>query len=198
MPAEPEALGLAALMLYAEARRRARRREQGEYVPLARQDPALWDSAMIIEAETLLRRAGARSSIGRFQLEAALQSAHIERCRTGRANWVEVVELYDALYALAASPVVAINRALAVAEVDGPENALRALEQVAGDERLAAYQPYWAARAELLSRAGAHAEARNAYEIAIGLERDPAVRGFLQARQSALPTDASGRAIDRL
>ena len=186
LPAEPEALGLLALMLHAEARRRARRRADGEYVPLAEQDPALWDSQMIAEAEALLLRASALGTIGRYQLEGALQSAHVDRCRTGRANWAEVVRIYDALFALAGSPVVAINRALAVAELHGATAGLNAIEQVASDARLAEYQPYWAARAELLAKAGAHGEARQAYEIAIGLERDLAVRRFLQKRQSAL------------
>jgi len=187
LPQEPEALGLLALMLHAEARRRARRTAEGEYVPLAEQNPAAWDSDMIAEAEALLRRAGALGSVGRYQLEGALQSAHVHRCRTGRANWPEVLQLYDALFALAGSPVVAINRALAIAEVRGAGAGLEAMQEIAGDARLAEYQPYWAARAELLAKTGAHGEARRAYEIAIGLERDPAVRRFLQRRQSVLP-----------
>ncbi len=186
LPEEPEALGLLALMLHAEARRRGRRTAQGEFVPLAEQDPALWDAKMIFEAEALLRRASAMGSIGRYQLEGALQSAHVYRCRTGHANWGEVVQLYDALFALSSSPVVAINRALAIAEVHGAGAALDAIEEIAADVRLAEYQPYWAARAELLARTGAHDEARHAYEIAIGLERDASVRRFLQQRQSAL------------
>src|SRR5258708_6703195 len=186
LPEEPEALGLLALMLHAEAQRHARRNLQGEYVPLGEQDPALWDRKMIVEAESLLRRASALGSIGRYQLEGALQSAHVYRCRTGHANWAEVVQLYDALFALAGSPVVAINRALAIAELHGASAALDAMQELAADVRLAEYQPYWAARAELLAKAGAHREARHAYEIAIGLERDPAVRRFLQQRQSAL------------
>jgi predicted RNA polymerase sigma factor len=186
LPEEPEALGLLALMLHAEARRRARRSEDGEYVPLAEQDPALWDLQMIDEAEALLLRASGLGVIGRYQLEGALQSAHIHRCRTGRSNWVEVVRFYDALFALAGSPVVAINRALAIAEVHGASAALAAMPDVAADVRLAEYQPYWAARAELLTKTGAHDEARRAYEIAIGLERNPAVRRFLQKRLSAL------------
>jgi RNA polymerase sigma-70 factor (ECF subfamily) len=190
LPEEPEALGLLALMLHAEARRRARRNADGEYVPLAKQDPSLWDSRMIDEAETLLRRASALGSIGRYQLEGALQSAHAERRRTGHADWAAVVQLYDALLTLSGSPVVAINRALAVAEIYGVPAGLEAMEAVAADVRLTEYQPYWAARAELLSRTGATDEARRAYEIAIGLERDPAVRRFLQHRQSALPPDA--------
>ena len=187
LPEEPEALGLLALMLHAEARRRARRNADGEYVPLAEQDPALWDWQMIEEAEALLRRASALGSIGRYQLEGALQSAHVYRRRTGQANWAAVVQLYDALLALTGSPVVAINRALAIAELQGAGAALEAMEEVAADARLAEYQPYWAARAELLAKTGAHGEARHAYEIAIGLERDPAVRRFLLQRQSALP-----------
>src|SRR5712671_4499942 len=186
LPKEPEALGLLALMLHAEARRHARRNLHGDYVPLAEQDPALWDSQMIDEAEALLRRASALGSIGRYQLEGALQSAHVYRCRTGHANWAEVVQLYDALFELAGSPVVAINRALAIAEVHGAGAALDAMQEVAADGRLAEYQPYWAARAELLAKTGAHAEARRAYEIAIGLERDASVRRFRQLRQSAL------------
>lgn len=187
LPEEPEALGLLALMLHAEARRQARRTADGEYVPLAGQDPARWDSHMIVEAEALLRRASALGSIGRYQLEGALQSAHVYRVRTGHANWAEVVQLYDALLALTASPVVAINRALAIAEMHGARAALEAMPEPATDVRLAEYQPYWAARAELLVNAGAHGEARRAYEIAIGLERDPAVRRFLQRRRSAVP-----------
>jgi RNA polymerase sigma-70 factor (ECF subfamily) len=98
-----------------------------------------------------------------------------------------VVQLYDALLALSASPVVAINRALALARVEGAAAGLAALDAVGADPRLGQYQPYWAARAELLARAGAAAEARHAYAIAIGLERDPAVRRFLQQAQAALP-----------
>ncbi len=186
LPSEPEALGLLALMLHAEARRRARRDSHGEYVTLAEQDTALWDSQMIDEAEGLLMSASAFESIGRYQLEGALQSAHVHRRRTGLANWSAVVQLYDALLALSGSPVVAINRALAIAEMCGAGVALEAMRKLGADSRLREYQPYWAARAELLTKSGAHAEARNAYEIAIGLERDPAVRHFLRHRQSAL------------
>jgi predicted RNA polymerase sigma factor len=188
LPDEPEALGLLALVLHAEARRRARRSEDGEYVPFTEQDPATWDSQMIGEAEALLRRAGAHGSIGRYQLEAALQSAHVHRRRTGEANWSAVVQLYDALSALTGSPVVAINRALAIAELEGANAALELLQELAADVRLAEYQPYWAARAELLAKTGALDQAREAYEIAIGLERDPAVRRFLQQRQPAFPS----------
>ena len=186
LPEQPEALGLLALMLYADARRSARRDAQGEYVPLARQDFSLWNETMISEAEALLLRARALGSIGRYQLESALQSAHIYRCRTGHNNWPAVVELYDNLLALTASPVVAINRTLAMAEIHGAAAALTELSKIAADVRLAEYQPYWAARAELLAKTGATSEARDAYETAIGLERDASVRRFLQKRQSVL------------
>jgi predicted RNA polymerase sigma factor len=187
LPDEAEALGLLALMLHAEARRPARRNAEGEFVPLAEQDTESWDEAMIDEAEALLRRASALGAIGRYQLEAALQSAHVYRRRSGHANWAEVVQLYDALLMLAGSPVVAINRALAFAELHGAGAALDAMPAPMADARLADYQPYWAARAELLARTGAGDEARRAYETAIGLERDPAIRRFLLRRQAALP-----------
>jgi RNA polymerase sigma-70 factor, ECF subfamily len=184
LPLEPEALGLLALMLFAEGRRAARRGSNGDYVPLAAQDVALWDAALIDEAEALLLRASAMGAIGRYQLEAAIQSAHVVRRRTGRADWAAIEHLYDALFALTASPVVAINRAIAIAETRGAAEGLAALNAVAIDRRLADYQPYWAARAELLAQAGQSAEADQAYERAIGLEADPAVRGFLQDRRA--------------
>ena len=186
LPDEPEALGLLALMLHAESRRHARRNAVGEYIPLADQDQARWDWRMIKEAEALIRELSGRGSVGRYQLEAALQSAHVFRCRTGQNNWAEVVQLYDALLAFAGSPVVAVNRAVAIGELEGADKALAALEGVANDARLAEYQPYWAARAELLAKTGASDQARQAYDIAIGLERDPAVRKFLQQRQLLL------------
>jgi predicted RNA polymerase sigma factor len=185
IPEEAEASGLLALMLYVEARRGARRGESGRYVPLSEQDPARWDARMVDEAEALLRRAREVGPIGRYQLEAALQSAHLFRRSTGTANWEAVLQLYDALFDLTASPIVAVNRALVVAELRGPPAGLESLERIA-DERLAEYQPYWAARAELLSKTNQRAEARHAYDVAIGLERDPAVRRFLQDRQRAV------------
>jgi RNA polymerase sigma-70 factor (ECF subfamily) len=190
LPAEPEALGLLALMLHANARRRARRSAQDEYVPLAQQDPTLWDVRMMDEAERLLLRASSLGAIGRYQLEGALQSAHVHRRRTGQPNWEAVVRLYDELLTVTGSPVAAINRALAIAETQGAAAALAAMQDVAGDTRLVEYQPYWAARAELLAKSGAVAEAGQAYEVAIGLERDPAVRRFLQQRRALLPVVA--------
>jgi RNA polymerase sigma-70 factor (ECF subfamily) len=186
LPNEPEALGLLALMLHAEARREARRDAAGDYVPLADQDPARWNTPLIAEAETLLFQASKQGSIGRYQLEAAVQSAHVVRRHTGRADWAAIVRLYGALLALTESPVVAINRAIAVAELDGPQAGLTALDAVSGDVRLAQYQPYWAARAALLARAGATPAADEAYGRAIGLEADPAVRRFLQRRRDQL------------
>jgi predicted RNA polymerase sigma factor len=186
LPDEPEALGLVALMFHVEARRPARRNASGEYVPLAEQNMELWNIEMIVTAEALLLRASALTAIGRYQLEGALQSAHVHRRRSGQANWAAVVQIYDALLELSGSPVVAINRALALAEVDGAAVGLDSLERLTGDARLTEYQPFWAARAELLARTGASMDARHAYEVAIGLERDPAVRRFLQQRQAAL------------
>jgi RNA polymerase sigma-70 factor, ECF subfamily len=173
-------------MLHAQARHRARRDAAGAYVPLAEQDARLWDAQAIGEAEALLSRAGALGGIGRFQLEAAVQSAHAVRRLTGRADWAAIERLYAALEVITASPVVAINRAVALAEMGGPDAGLQVLDALAGDARLADYQPYWAARACLLARAGAAGQAVRAYERAIGLERDPAVRQFLQRRREEL------------
>jgi RNA polymerase sigma-70 factor (ECF subfamily) len=186
LPGEPEALGLVALMLHAEARRGARRDARGDYVPLAEQDPALWNAALIDEAEALLRRASRMGAIGRYQLEAALQSAHVVGRRAGLTDWPAIERIYDALLALTGSPVVAINRAVAIAENRGPEAGLAALDAVAEDARLLDYQPYWAARAALMARTGDTARATAAYQSAIGLEADPAVRRFLQRQQSRM------------
>jgi RNA polymerase sigma-70 factor, ECF subfamily len=187
LPEEPEALGLLALMLHAEARRGARRNPRGEYVPLADQDPQLWSTTLIEEAEALLFRASRMGAVGRYQLEAAVQSAHVVRRLTGRTDWAAIERIYDALSAIIDSPVVAINRAIAIAETRGPAAGLLTLDALADDARLAEYQPYWAARAGLLARSGARAAAEEAYERAIGLEADPAVRRFLQQRRAELP-----------
>jgi RNA polymerase sigma-70 factor (ECF subfamily) len=178
LPEEPEALGLLALMLYAEARRAARRTADGEYVPLDEQDVSTWDAGLIRQAEALLVRASRKGVVGRFQLEAAIQSAHGVRRQTGRTDWAAIVGLYDALEALTGSPV---------AQTAGTGAALVLLDQFADDPRLSDYQPYWAARAGLLARTGAIEPARAAYRRAIGMEADPAVRRFLQRRLSALP-----------
>jgi RNA polymerase sigma-70 factor (ECF subfamily) len=186
LPEEPEALGLLALMLHAEARRGARRNPRGEYVPLADQDPQLWNTTLIEEAEALLFRASRMGAVGRYQLEAAVQSAHVVRRLTGRTDWAAIERIYDALLGIIDSPVVAINRAIAIAETRGPAAGLLTLDALADDARLTEYQPYWAARAGLLARTGEHAAADRAYERAIGLEADPAVRRFLQQRRAEL------------
>jgi RNA polymerase sigma-70 factor (ECF subfamily) len=180
LPDEPETWGLLALMLYAEARRPARRTAEGKFVPLRSQDKMLWNRRMIEEAEAALRRASRAARIGRYQLEAAIQSAHVEGVRTEAFSWGAVVSLYDALIQLTGSPVASINRALAVAELQGPDAGLEALEAVGADRRLVSYQPYWAARANLLGRVGSYVAARHAYELAIGMESDPAVREHLR------------------
>ncbi len=186
LPDEPEALGLLALMLHSEARRGARRNADGGYVPLAAQDTAFWNDDLIDEAEALLLRASSMGGIGRYQLEAAVQSAHAVRRSSGQPDWTAIVGLYDALAQITDSPVVALNRAIAIAEVFGPQKGLAALAEVDADSRLTDYQPYWAARAELLARSGDVERADAAYERATGLEADPAVRRFLQERRAAL------------
>lgn len=189
LPAEPEPKGLLALMLYAHARRRARRDGDGRFVALDAQDAALWEAPLIDEAEALMLAALPRGRIGRFQVEAAIQSAHVHRRLGVPTDWRAVVALYDSLLALTGSVVAALNRALALSRLQGPEAGLAALEAVAGDPRLADYQPYWAARADLCDRAGRRAEAETAYVRAIGLESDPAVRASLQDRLAAITAE---------
>jgi RNA polymerase sigma-70 factor (ECF subfamily) len=185
LPDEAEALGLLALMLHAEARRPARRDASGAFVPLSSQDPATWDVTLMAEAEALLAHASALPGpTGRFQLEAAVQSAHAARRHLGAPDWPAIVALYDALLDIMGSPVVAVNRAIAVSEVEGAAAGLEALDALDGERRLTDYQPYWAARAELLARVGDPSAADAAYERAIGLERDPAVRSFLTLRRA--------------
>ncbi len=186
LPEEPEALGLLAFMLHAEAMRAARRDPAGNYVPLAEQDTALWDQAMIDEAEALLRGASTTGATGRYQLEAALQSAHAIRRVTGKSDWLAILAIYDLLLARTGSPVVAINRAIALAEIEGPTAGIAALDAVKDSPGLVQYQPYWAARAGLHARIGDVAAAERAYQLAIGLETDPAIRRFLQQKQSEL------------
>jgi RNA polymerase sigma-70 factor (ECF subfamily) len=186
LPDQAEALGLLALMLHAEARRHARRDAEGRYVPLAEQPIALWDHPTIAEADALLTRARTLGVIGRYQLEAAVQSAHAARRHLGHSDWPAIVMLYDGLLALTQSPVVAVNRAVALAEVQGAASGLAALDAIAEDKRIAEYQPYWAARAALLARQGDREGADNAYGLAIGLETDPALRAFLQTKRMQL------------
>jgi RNA polymerase sigma-70 factor (ECF subfamily) len=187
LPEEPEALGLLALMLHAEARRKARRDVDGEFVPLGEQEMMLWDSIMLEEAEQHLLAAARHGRIGRFQLEAAIQSAHANRRMTGRTDWAAIVELYDALLAITgASPVVAINRAVAISGCNGPEAGLAALRGLQESDLLKSYQPYWAATALLLTQSGDRAGAAEAYTLAAGLSNDPAAQRFLLRKRDAL------------
>ena len=185
-PNEPEAMGLLALMLYAQARREARRDALGRYVPLSEQSVERWDQRAIEEAEGLLKAAGAFAAPGRFQLEAAVQSAHAARRLTGTTDWEAIALLYDALLALTASPVVAVNRAAAVAHARGAAAGLKLLDEVGAQGGLAGFEPYWVARADLCAKVGEVDEARRAYGLAIGLQTDPAARAFLIERLAAL------------
>ena len=186
LPDEPETKGLLALMLHAESRRAARRTPDGRFVPLAAQDTGLWDRAMIDEAEQILHEAARHERPGRYQIEAAIQSAHAMRRHGDRPDWVAIGDLYFALQGITQSPVVALNRAVALAETHGADHALTALDAIADDPRLADYQPYWATRGDLLARASRNEEARDAYRRAIGLETDEAIRAFLQIRLAGL------------
>ncbi|MFD2646888.1 RNA polymerase sigma factor [Devosia albogilva] len=186
LPDSPEAKGLLALMLYAEARSGARRDSAGAYVPFERQDTSLWDRAAIAAAEAMLHAANSSGPTGRYQIEAAIQSAHLARRLGGKDTWPAVVQLYDVLMRLSPSPVVLLNRAAALAEVEGPEAALRSLESIAGDKRLDTYQPLWAVRGYLLAKAGRKAEAHEALSLAIGLADDQAVRQYLMQQRAAL------------
>lgn len=185
-PDVPEALGLLALLLHLEARRPAGRDASGAFTPLDRQDTRLWSVPLIDEAEETLRRAALFAAPGRFQIEAAIQSAHAERRTGAGVNWRAIVGLYDGLLRRTGSPVVAINRAAALGEAIGPAAGLAALEPLSEHRRLAAYQPYWAVRARLLARCGDAQAAAEAYDRAAALAPDPAVRRFLMARKAEL------------
>jgi RNA polymerase sigma-70 factor (ECF subfamily) len=192
LPSEPEAKGMLALMLYTEGRRGARRSAAGTYVPLDDQDTALWDRDLLRAAEGLLHDANAGGPTGRYQIEAAIQSAHIARRISDRDTRPQVLALYDHLLALTGSPVVALNRAAAQAAVDGPVVALDALDEIARDPRMLRYQPYWALRGHLLADALRTAEAYEAFTLALGLSTDDTVRRFLEAKRAALPGTLNG------
>jgi RNA polymerase sigma-70 factor, ECF subfamily len=196
-PHEPEASGILALMLHAHARRNARRGPNGTFIPLDEQDSHNWDDALIDEAEALLRRAAAAKRLGRFQLEAAIQSAHSVRRADRSPDYVTILLLYDALLALTRSPVVALNRAVALAAARGVGAGIAALDALSDDKRMVHYQPYWAARADMLARRGDIAGARFAFERAIGLTIDPAVRTYLALRQEEFinANDVAGERI---
>jgi RNA polymerase sigma-70 factor (ECF subfamily) len=183
LPGEPEPRGLLALMLHCEARRPARRMK-GEFVPLVEQDPELWIVQMIAEAERHLGEAGRAGRLGRFQLEAAIQSVHAGRGITGRTDWENIAVLYEGLAAIAPTLGVLVARAAARAEAYGPDAGLALLAELPAD-RMAGYQPYWAARAHMLARLGRIPDASEAYSRAAGLTDDPAVRTFLLSRSPA-------------
>jgi RNA polymerase sigma-70 factor (ECF subfamily) len=182
MPAEPEVRGLLALMLHCEARRAARRRPDGRYVPLSEQDSHQWSLPLIEEAERHLAEASNRGRTGRFQLEAAIQSVHAERARSGRTEWVAIVLFYEQLIRISPTLGTRTGYAAAVAEAVGPEAGLAVLDGL-DPEAVSGYQPYWAARAHLLQRLGKASEAVDAFDRAIGLAEDPAVRQFLLQRR---------------
>ncbi|MEZ5972139.1 MAG: DUF6596 domain-containing protein [Hyphomonadaceae bacterium] len=184
---EPEVLGLLSLMLHLEARRPARRDRDGRFVPLDEQDVSLWRREMMAEAEGVLRAASAAKRPGRYQLEAAIQSAHATRAWKGEADWDAIVLLYAALSELTGSPVARLNAAAAIARRDGPERGLAAAEDVARlNPALNDYQPYWALRADLCARLGRVEAARVAYDEAIERADDHALVGFLKQRRDAL------------
>jgi len=182
MPDDPEVLGLLSLMLHCAARRHARREPDGRYVPLSDQDPLRWSLGMIDEAEQCLDRASACGRPGRFQLEAAIQSVHSERARGGETNWDAIVSFYEHLVTMSPTLGTLTGHAAALAEATGSAAGLAALDGIPRD-RVSTYQPYWAVRAHLLQRLGRSCDARDAFDRAIGLTEDPAVRAFLLERR---------------
>jgi RNA polymerase sigma-70 factor, ECF subfamily len=182
LPEEPEAKALLATMLYTQARRGARRDAHGCYVPIDRQDIALWDRARISNAENLLHACSRSGPTGRYQLEAAIQSAHIAQRLTGAYCWPAIVSLYDHLIVLTNSPVAVLNRAAALAELSGPDVGLAELCAISEDTRMLGYQPYWATLGHLNLRAGNIEAGREALRVAIGLSTDDAVRQYLRQR----------------
>jgi RNA polymerase sigma-70 factor (ECF subfamily) len=186
LPGEPEVRGLLALMLHCEARRAARRGPEREYIPLSEQDPGQWFSPLIDEAEQHLTEAFKSGHPGRFQLEAAIQSVHSERGRSGRTDWAAISAFYRQLIRI--SPTVGRRTAYAaaVAEASGLEAGLAVLDAIEAGA-VSSYQPYWAVRAHLLQEMGKTPGALDAYDRAIGLTEDPAVREFLLQRRGNFP-----------
>ena len=182
MPGEAEVHGLLALMLHCEARRAARRGPDGRYVPLSEQDCQNWSLPLIEEAERHLDEASSRGRTGRFQLEAAIQSVHAERARSGGIQWNAIMMFYEQLIRISPTLGTRTGYAAAVAEAKGAEEGLAALDGINADA-ISAYQPYWAVRGHLLQRLGKTPEVLDAFDRAIGLTEDPAVRQFLLQRR---------------
>jgi RNA polymerase sigma-70 factor (ECF subfamily) len=183
VPDDPEVHGLLALMLHCEARRPARRSVDGKFVPLSEQNPREWIAPLIEEAERELVAAARNPRLGRFQLEAAIQSVHAERAHSGRTDWRAIAHFYDQLVLVAPSLGAAVGRAAAHAESKSAAAGLALLDTIDADA-VTSYQPYWAVRAHLLSELQRTREAKDAYDRAIGLSEDDAVRRFLLERSS--------------
>jgi len=185
MPDEPEAIGLLALMLLSESRRLARSDPDGTMVRLADQDRSRWNQALIIEGHQLVRACLRRHQPGPFQVQAAIAAVHADAPTAEATDWSQIIALCDQLYALRPHPVVALNRSVAVAELYGPAEGLAALAAI-DSGTLDTYQPYHAARADLLARAGRRDEALGAYDRAIELTTNAVERAFLVRQRSAL------------
>ncbi|MCL2394714.1 MAG: RNA polymerase sigma factor [Acidimicrobiaceae bacterium] len=180
MPDEPETWGLLALLLLTHARRPARLSGEGDLVALGDQDRARWDRALIAEGHDLVRRCLRRGAPGPYQLQAAINAVHTDAPSEEQTDWGQIVALYDQLLAQVPTPVVALNRAAAMAEVEGPAPALAEVETLPLD----GYQPFHATRADLLRRLDRRAEAAEAYRAALALTTNPAERRFLEHRLS--------------
>ena len=182
MPDEPEAMGLLALMLLHDARREARTGDDGALVLLDRQDRGRWDRAAIREGLEILGRAARVGRIGAYQVQAEIAAIHDQADRAEATDWPRIAELYDQLAELVPSPVVELNRAVAIAMVEGPAVGLARLDALAGDERLAEYPYFHAARADLLRRLGRFSSAADAYRVARELTTNEVERAFLTRR----------------
>ncbi|HET6948858.1 MAG TPA: RNA polymerase sigma factor [Acidimicrobiales bacterium] len=185
MPDEPEAVGLLALLLLTASRRRARTTAGGRLVVLPEQDRRLWDRTLIAEGQDLVRACLRRNQPGPYQVQAAIAAVHSDAATAADTDWGQILALYDMLAGLAPTPVVALNRAVALAEVRGPAAGLVAVEELR--DELDAYQPFHATRADLLQRLDRAGEAADAYRTAVALTDNTAERAFLQGRLRALP-----------
>ncbi|MGF0173915.1 RNA polymerase sigma factor [Streptomyces sp. Marseille-Q5077] len=182
MPDEPEVTGLLALMLLVESRRAARQDDRGELVPLPEQDRGRWDRELIAEGQSLVRRCLRLGRPGPYQIQAAIQAVHSDAPTPQATDWGQVRQLYDHLMAIAPNSVVALNRAVAVAEVEGPAPALDLVDALDLD----GYHVFHAVRADLLRRLGRHTEAVREYESALALAENPAERAYLERRRREL------------